>query len=141
MSMAHGLEQRVPLLDMEMVALARSIPSSHKVTYSDTKKILKDALRHRLPAYVYNQPKRGWISPGAKWLRRPEVASYIQTVLSPTYNAETEHLFNWEEVARMYTAHKEKREYHLTPLWSIIVFQIWHVCSKSKFQSKAPHIL
>ncbi len=125
MSMAHGLEQRVPLLDIELALLSRTIPSSYKTTFFDTKKVFKDALAERLPKHVLNQPKRGWISPGAKWLRRPEVASYIRTVLSPTYYAPTAHLFNWVEIERMYEAHLARTEYHLTPLWSIIVFQIW----------------
>jgi asparagine synthase (glutamine-hydrolysing) len=125
MSMACGLEERVPFLDNNLVALARTIPSAYKTTFFETKKILKDALKERLPAHVFNQPKRGWISPGAKWLRRPEVASYIKDVLSPAYYSETKNLFKWDEIEHMYAAHLEKREYHLTPLWSVIVFQIW----------------
>ncbi len=125
MSMAHGLEQRVPLLDIDMVALARSIPASYKVTYFETKKIFKDSLKGRIPEYVFNQPKRGWIAPGAKWLRRPEVASYVKTVLSPAYYEPTSALFNWPLIERMYGEHTERRGYHLTPLWSVIVFQVW----------------
>ncbi len=125
MSMAHGLEQRVPFLDIDLVTLARSIPSPYKTTFFDTKKILKDALRDRLPEHIFNQPKRGWISPGAKWIRRPEVASYIKTVLSPSYYSGTKELFNWTELESMYDAHVAKKEYNLIPLWSVIVFQIW----------------
>lgn len=125
MSMAYGLEERVPFLDTEFVELARAIPWDQKTTLFDTKKILKDALRDRLPAHVFNQPKRGWISPAAKWLRRPEVAAYITEVLSPSYYGETAGLFRWEEITRMYAEHRERTAYHLTPLWSVIVFQVW----------------
>ncbi len=135
MSMAHGLEQRVPLLDIDFAILSRTIPSTYKTTFFDTKKVFKDSLKGRLPAHVLNQPKRGWISPGAKWLRRPEVAEYISTVLSPTYYPETAHLFNWPEIGRMYEAHRARTEYHLAPLWSVIVFQIW----ARRFSITAPH--
>ncbi len=125
MAMAHGLEQRVPFLDTELVELARGIPSTYKVTLTETKKILKDAFKDRLPSYVLNQPKRGWISPGAKWLRRPEVSEYIKTVLSPSYYEETRHLFKWSNIEQMYGDHTSRKGYYLTPLWSVIVFQIW----------------
>lgn len=125
MSMAYGLEERVPLLDNDLADFAHHIPSRYKVTLTHTKKIFKDALRTRLPEHVFNQPKRGWISPGAKWLRRTEMQSYTHEVLDATYYAETSSLFNWDELQDMYASHIEKREYHLTPLWAVIAFQIW----------------
>jgi asparagine synthase (glutamine-hydrolysing) len=125
MSMASGLEQRVPFLDPDVVSLARSIPAREKVTLSDTKKILKDAFRHRLPEYIFNQPKRGWIAPTAKWLRRSDVREYVTNVLSPSYYRETASLFHWQHIEQMYHDHREKKGYYLAPLWSVVMFQVW----------------
>jgi asparagine synthase (glutamine-hydrolysing) len=73
MSMGASLEARVPLLDLEVLSLAKSLPRAWKVDTSRTKKILKDAFADLIPYTVLHQPKRGWFSPGAKWLRRPGV--------------------------------------------------------------------
>ena len=41
MSMAHGLEARLPYLDYRIVELASKLPSEYKVTFLQTKRILK----------------------------------------------------------------------------------------------------
>jgi asparagine synthase (glutamine-hydrolysing) len=125
MTMKGSLEGRVPFLDREVVDLALGLPKSYKVDLFNTKKILKDAFRDELPAILLNQPKRGWFSPGAKWLRRPEVKEVVKIILSPDYHAPTAKLFDWEGIRQMLENHIEKREYNLTILWAILTFQIW----------------
>ncbi|TSC64205.1 MAG: asparagine synthase (glutamine-hydrolysing), partial [Parcubacteria group bacterium Gr01-1014_106] len=65
MSMAHAIEQRVPLLDKEVVEFAAGIPTNCKVTPFRTKILLKDAYRGHIPDILLRQPKRGWFAPGA----------------------------------------------------------------------------
>ncbi len=125
MSMAFGLEARVPLLDTNTVSFAHIIPVRQKITLRDTKVILKEAFKGRLPEYLFTQPKRGWFSPGAKWLRYEEVYNLAKEVLSPTYHTSTQNLFNWSEIQNMLDAHYDKREYNLTILWALISFQVW----------------
>jgi len=125
MSMQGSLEERVPLLDLEVVYTAMQIPLRYKVTPFSTKKILKDAFKSVLPPVLLSEPKRGWFSPGAKWLRREEIQKIARAVLSESYNSETAPLFNWSEVQRMLEDHIDKREYNLTSLWMIMTFQIW----------------
>lgn len=125
MSMYGSVEERVPFLDREVVDLALSLPLGYKVTPFTTKKILKDAFRGELPDMLFKEPKRGWFSPGAKWLRRPEILSIVRRVLSEGYNKETATLFEWKEVEKMLDDHVEKRSYNLTILWAIVTFQIW----------------
>jgi len=125
MAMASGLEARVPLLDLEVVRYAHGIPVGDKVTLGATKKILKDAYRGRIPDFLFHQPKRGWFSPGAKWLRHERVRALVREVLSPEYHSDTAGLFDWEKVTNMFRAHEEQKEYHLTALWALITFQLW----------------
>jgi asparagine synthase (glutamine-hydrolysing) len=125
MAMAHGLEVRVPLLDIDVVTYARSIPSHEKVSLFDTKIILKDAYRRRIPEWIINAPKRGWFSPAAKWLRRPEVQTFAREVLSQHYYAGTSNLFKWEGIEKMLNDHIEKKQYNLTMLWTLLAFQTW----------------
>ncbi len=125
MSMNGSLEERVPFLDIELVNLAMSFPISYKTTLFKTKRILKEAFRSVLPRVLFNEPKRGWFSPGAKWLRRPEIQAIARKVLSEDYYEETRKLFDWLAVKKMLDDHINKQEYNLTALWMILTFQIW----------------
>lgn len=125
MSMANAVEDRVPLLDREVVDFALSLPRGFKVNPFGTKIILKDAFRKELPEILFRQPKRGWFSPGAKWMRRREVSDIFREVLSKDYYPPTSGLFDWDNVEKMLNDHIEKREYNLTILWAILTFQIW----------------
>jgi asparagine synthase (glutamine-hydrolysing) len=124
-AMAHGLEVRVPLLDDVVVDTADTIPSRHKAGIFDTKKVLKKAFKHRLPGYLYKQPKRGWQSPGAKWLRHSQIAAFARTAFAPGYHPATDGLFDWPAVNTMLDDHISKKRYNLTPLWSVLAFRVW----------------
>ena len=68
MSMAVGLEARVPFLDHEFVSLVMSIPSKIKIRGSVTKPLLKRAVRGLLADEVINRPKQGFGIPTQDWL-------------------------------------------------------------------------
>ena len=125
MSMSAALEARVPLLDRDLVEFSLSIPLSYKVNLFNTKIILKEAFKGIIPNFLFNQPKRGWFSPGAKWLRRPEMQEMVKSVLSPRYHKEIAVLFNWKEIDNIVINHKSGKEYNLNVIWAILTFQIW----------------
>ncbi len=125
MSMASNLEERMPLADKELVDFARSLPRRYKVDLKRTKKILKDAFEDSLPKYLLNEPKRGWFSPAAKWLREPIFLDWAKEVLSEDYYRGTSELFNWPQVKSMLSRHVDKSEYNLTTIWAILTFQAW----------------
>lgn len=125
LSMAAGLEARVPLLDREMVEFAARIPAEEKVGLFATKKLFKDAVRDRLPAYLFNEPKRGWSAPAGAWLRKPHIYAYAKEVLSPSYYEPTAELFQWDEVASILEEHFTGTGSHRALLWTLLSFQIW----------------
>ena len=125
MSMASALEERVPLTDKELITFSSAMQRPYKLDLFGTKKILKDAFRNDLPSYLFNQPKRGWFSPGAKWLRNPDFTKFAKEVLSQDYYEGTKTFFNWSEVEEMLYKHIRKEKYNLTILWAILTFQIW----------------
>lgn len=125
LSMAHGVESRAPLLDLELLAQVKDFPFNKQVTLFDTKVLLKKAFAKDLPTWLIRQPKRGWFSPGAKWLRSESLQEEFQEILSPEYAPGVAELFDWEGVKKMFEEHKEKRVYHATMLLAIIMFQLW----------------
>lgn len=124
-SMAFGVEARVPLLDIDVVNFADSITGQHKFKPWSNKKILRDAYKAHLPEYLFKQPKRGWLSPGAKWLRDPVIRAYAEDVLSVGYYNGLNSLYNWELVKKQLSDHIEHKGYHLYPLWNILQLQVW----------------
>lgn len=72
MSMAHGIEIRVPFLDKEFVALALRIKTAVKYSGVLPKQLLIDSFRGALPKEVWNRPKMGFSFPFSEWLARSE---------------------------------------------------------------------
>ncbi|MDP6528013.1 MAG: asparagine synthase C-terminal domain-containing protein, partial [Candidatus Pacebacteria bacterium] len=125
MSMASGIEMRVPFLDPEVIQFSQSVPEHLKVSSFDTKILLKEAYRSSLPEYLFKEPKRGWFSPSAKWLRNEDVYEFAKEVLSSGYYKETENIFKWEGVQSMLEDHRARKRYNLSILWALMVFQVW----------------
>ena len=125
LSMAAGLEARVPLLDMEMIELAARIPAEQKVSLFSTKTLFKDAVRDRLPPYLFKEPKRGWSAPAGMWLQRAEIYEYAKEVLSPSYYQPTAELFDWGGINSVLDGHYGRTESSQTMLWALLSFQLW----------------
>jgi asparagine synthase (glutamine-hydrolysing) len=70
MSMAFGLEARVPFLDHDLVELAARIPARLKVG-AGGKYVLKEAARRFVPAEVIDRPKGYFPVPAFRYLRGP----------------------------------------------------------------------
>jgi asparagine synthase (glutamine-hydrolysing) len=56
-SMAHGVEARVPFLDLALVELAMRLPLDLKVRAGQEKWILREAFADLLPGYIRQRPK------------------------------------------------------------------------------------
>jgi asparagine synthase (glutamine-hydrolysing) len=80
--MAAGVEVRVPLLDLDLIAFAARIPSSMKQTGAEGKSIFKEAMRGVLPDEVIYRPKSGFGAPLRRWLRQ-ELRARVEDTLDP----------------------------------------------------------
>ena len=65
MSMAHGLELRVPLVDRQLFETVARIPADMRLQAG--KRLLVDAVPE-IPAWIAGAPKRGFLFPYEKWL-------------------------------------------------------------------------
>ncbi len=81
MSMAHGIEIRVPFLDREFVSLALRIRSGIKYSGALPKQLLIDSFKSELPEQVWNRPKMGFTFPFAEWLGKNE---FVNDTISKT---------------------------------------------------------
>jgi asparagine synthase (glutamine-hydrolysing) len=80
MSMAFGLEARVPFLDHDLVELAARIPARLKVN-GGGKYVLKEAARRFVPAEVIDRPKGYFPVPALRYLRGPFL-DFVQDIFS-----------------------------------------------------------
>jgi asparagine synthase (glutamine-hydrolysing) len=123
MSMAHGLEVRVPFLDRELVEFSVQIPFEYKIRGLTSKYILKRTFAPYLPRKILKQRKQGFTVPISDWLRGPlgDLASKI--LLSNSL--EKRHLFNKNHLNWMLKEHKNRRQEFGHRIWSLVVFELW----------------
>ncbi|MGH9383993.1 MAG: asparagine synthase (glutamine-hydrolyzing) [Vicinamibacterales bacterium] len=81
MSMAHGLEVRVPLLDHQLAEYVMGLSGRTKEPNGVPKRLLLEALGGNLPASV-RRPKRGFVLPLDPWMRT-ELRSFCEHHLGP----------------------------------------------------------
>lgn len=123
MSMAHGLETRVPLADPGLAALALRAPAALKVRGLETKRLLRAAMRDRLPDEVLRRKKAGFNPPMGVWLNGRLRPLADDCLAAGTLRRRG--LFNPVYVARLLEEHRASRRDHTWRLWALIVFEQW----------------
>jgi asparagine synthase (glutamine-hydrolysing) len=126
LTMAHGLEQRVPILDIDLVEYAFRIPSKYKLgDRKQGKRVLIDAMKPWIAPHLLNEEKRAWNSPMAKWIRGP-LLPFVKEILAPAYAPGSETYLDFDGLQAMLKDHVDVRKYALAPLWSAVSFQLWY---------------
>ncbi len=70
LSMAHSIESRLPFLDHRLVEFVFHLPAHFKLRGSESKVILREAMRGIAPENILNRKdKVGFIAPVARWIR------------------------------------------------------------------------
>jgi asparagine synthase (glutamine-hydrolysing) len=133
-SMAHSLELRVPLVDLEIVRFARSCDDRYKLRpdggangqygTSGAKRVLIEALADVLPATIVNRPKRGFALPHQHWMAH-ELAPLVEATCHPDVVARR-NLLDPDSVARIWQEHRRGETGVLFPrLWSLMIWELW----------------
>ncbi|MFN6947240.1 MAG: asparagine synthase (glutamine-hydrolyzing) [Cytophagaceae bacterium] len=125
MSMANGLEVRVPFLDHRVVDFAFSLPEESKINHKMKKRIVQDAFRELLPKELYGRPKHGFEVPLHKWFKR-ELKTLINDDLLGKDFINEQDVFNWVEINDL-----KRKVFSNNPgdsvarVWGLLVFQYW----------------
>ncbi|WP_026318792.1 N-acetylglutaminylglutamine amidotransferase [Amorphus coralli] len=123
MTMAWGLEARVPFLDHELVELAARIPADHKLREGG-KGILKDVARLVVPSEVIDRKKGYFPVPALKYISGPAL-DLCREVLT-TDAARQRGLFRQDYLDRLFADPSA----HITPLrgnelWQVALLEMW----------------
>lgn len=123
MTMAHSLEARAPLLDLDLAEFAARIPYPLKVQGLDTKMLLKKLAARYVPQDVLFRPKKGFNMPLAEWLRTVLARPMKELLLGA--RAKDRGLFQFTQVEGMIQAHELGKRDYSQQLWSLFVLEIW----------------
>ncbi len=123
MSMAHGLELRVPFCDHRLVELAMQIPAPHRVGWLTSKRVLRKVMGKRLPGKVLRRRKLGFNAPFGVWMRS-DLDRLVQEWLAPEL-VRRRGLLSETEVSRLVEEHRAGQRDHGLRLWSLIVLEQW----------------
>jgi asparagine synthase (glutamine-hydrolysing) len=123
MTMAWGLEARVPFLDHDFVELAASCPPRLKLS-SGGKGVLKDASRAHLPAQIIDRTKGYFPVPGIRHLHG-EILDVVRDALTNDA-ARARGLYRKATVDRLLSAPNETRTtLGSNALWQLAVLEMW----------------
>jgi asparagine synthase (glutamine-hydrolysing) len=123
MSMAAGLEVRVPFLDLDLVELAASIPDQLKQKGRIGKWVLKKAMEPYLPHDVIYRPKTGFGAPLRRWIKH-DLRDLISEVLS-VQSIQSRGLFNAVAVCELIADNKSGRRDAAYTIFSLLCIEIW----------------
>jgi asparagine synthase (glutamine-hydrolysing) len=149
LSMAHGLENRVPFLDNDLVDFAQGVPIRHKLRdlshvvrlnenepgaktaryfekTRDGKVLLRRVMSRYIPESITDQVKQGFSGPDASWFRGDSI-EYVRRVLRSPDAAIYEFL-DPKGVTPLVNEHFEGKQNRRLLLWSLLSFEHWCQC-------------
>ncbi len=122
MSMAHGLESRVPFLDRPLVEFAATIPSDVKFKDGRMKHVLRSSMKSVLPqSIVKRTDKMGFPVPLQEWLAEEgRVREFVMDILSSRNAMGRPHINNQRVLAGLGRELKFGRK-----LWGFLCLELW----------------
>ncbi len=137
LSMAHGLEVRVPYLDKDLVEYVERLPASFKIRNGSQKWLHRQLCQDLLPKSFVKRKKRGFaVNVVDDWFRST-VSGKIEQVLMDNES----HLYRYlrpSAVQRILKQHQSGRKDYHKILFSLVVFEEWlrvNLSSQSKMDT------
>jgi asparagine synthase (glutamine-hydrolysing) len=137
-TMAHGLEARMPFMDPTLVEVAMGIPGDERLRYLRPKALLRRALRPLLPATLTRRRKMGFHVPLATWFRGP-LHDWLADQLSPE-RVRRHGWFSMEVIQRLVREHDLRRADHSFRLWNLVVALRWKELVLDDGGRSGPHV-
>lgn len=146
LSMAHGLESRVPFMDNDLVDFAMQCPVNLKLNNlaevvrlnendagnkagmyfqktSDGKQILRDVMSSYIPDQIANAAKQGFSSPDASWFKGESIEFVKRKLL--TADARIYQFLDRGSVLELVQQHLDGRENRRLLIWSLLNAEAW----------------
>ena len=146
LSMAHGLENRVPFLDNDLVDFAMRLPVAQKLgnlgdvvrlnenepgaktaryfqKTRDGKRLLRQVMGRHVPDRIAMAEKKGFSAPDASWFRGESI-DYVRATLMST-RARIYDFLDRDVVRELLTEHLEGKQNRRLLVWSLLYLEEW----------------
>ncbi|HUK69229.1 MAG TPA: asparagine synthase (glutamine-hydrolyzing) [Streptosporangiaceae bacterium] len=123
MTMAHGLELRVPFLDSAVLAVAAQLAKEEKTGGGTTKYALREAMSELLPRSAVQRAKLGFPVPVGHWLKG-QMHEFAHRLLSEAQTGEWVNRAAALDLLSRYRSGEPDANWR--QLWVLIVFSLWH---------------
>lgn len=111
MSMAHGLEIRVPFLEKDFIRLVFNIQSDIKYEGVHDKQLLIDSFKDIMPRLIWDRPKMGFSFPFKEWLSSNRYAAAPDGVnLEPYHTKLVNNQMHWSQFFTLLLLHSYGNE-------------------------------
>lgn len=122
MTMAHGMELRVPFLDHKLVEFAASLPDDQKIRRGQGKVLLREAVRGRVPPQILRRSKKGFPVPTRSWLGGRLKNMPRELLLDR--GAHCHSLLDPAAISRIVCQHETGYD-RAQDVWTLVVFESW----------------
>lgn len=124
LSMAHGLELRVPFVDKDIVEYVERLPANLKVRNGSGKWLHRQVCQTFLPKSILKRPKRGFaVNVVDDWFRGAVDNKMTDTLLDG--GSKIYQYLRASAVRELFTQHSSGRQDHHKILFSLVVFEQW----------------
>lgn len=128
MTMAHGLEARVPFLDHKLVEFSCSIPANLKIKGFTGKYIIRKAMSDVLPKNITNRSKKGFPMPLNSWLAGDLKELMVQTLSDSII---LKRYFNERYIGKIIKGCEKSinpitKKRCTDQAWHLLVFALWY---------------
>jgi len=123
LSMANGLQVRMPLMDREVFRVASRLPVKYRVSKKETKVTFRKAAAKHLPPETAWRKKLGFPVPIRIWLREEKYYNIVK--LHFTSEAAGEY-FHVDGLVNLLDEHFSGKQDNSRKIWTIYMFLLWH---------------
>ncbi|MBQ8297723.1 MAG: asparagine synthase (glutamine-hydrolyzing) [Ruminococcus sp.] len=123
MSLAAGLEIRMPLTDRRIFDIASRLPSKYKVNEEQNKVAFRTAASKVLPEEIAFRKKLGFIVPIRIWLADER---YNQDVRKKFRSDMAAEFFNLDEINAIFEEYIGGNSDNWRKIWTIYTFLVWY---------------
>jgi asparagine synthase (glutamine-hydrolysing) len=124
MTMASGIEGRVPFLDHELVEFSLTLPPSLKIRRGKPKYILRKYAERLLPKDTTSRGKKPFYAPVETYLEHPLFRDIVDDALSEK-TVQSRGLFRPDAVARLRGSTRAGEFVHVKQVFSLVMLELW----------------
>jgi asparagine synthase (glutamine-hydrolysing) len=124
MSMAHGIEARVPFLDHELVEFTLGLPPSMKLRRGISKFVLRRYAARLLPPATVRRRKMPFYVPAERYLAEPAFQALVDDTLSE-HAVKARGLLRPEAVARVRASMQTGEFLFVKQAISLMMLELW----------------